>query len=132
MPSPGMLGCRNRGDLCEGLALRRRPVAQALPNPAPVPHWHGCKEAKIAVGRLSERDAEEGCRLDAPEATDSSALGFDDDMLAGWSGPHEQRLLSRQDGEHAREMVAELDHEVAQEGRGRLVGDLPVFGEDLR
>ena len=39
---------------------------------------------------------------------------------------------SREDREDAFDVVAELPHEVAQERRRRVVGDLAVVGEDAR
>jgi hypothetical protein len=41
-------------------------------------------------------------------------------------------LLPRYDREHPGDMGAELGHEVAQEGRHGLVGNLPITGEHLR
>src|SRR5688500_8650914 len=40
--------------------------------------------------------------------------------------------LSRDDSEHSSQMGAELAHEVAQEGRRRVVSDLTIGCEDLR
>ena len=73
---------------------------------------HGCGQACGGKASTSLHDVHE----------ESVAI-----RAATWS-----TLVTRQDGEHAFDVVPKLGHEVAQKARSGVVGDLTIGGEDIR